>query len=150
MTVGPTFSSPPSINHVAMSVPADLLDADGRKAIVDFYGDVFGFVEHEMMTEDRQRLVLGFHRPDQFLFVIADDPPMSAPRLDHWGFAVKSKGEFDEVHRRAAAWAEREPEAVDLIAPTAEEHAGVVRIHSFYVRYVLPLTVETQFFEYLT
>lgn len=150
MIDGPAFSAPPSINHVAMSVPADALDADGREALVAFYGDVFGFNEYEMMTEDRQRLVLGFHSHDQFMFLIADEPPMAAPRLDHWGFSVASKADFDEVHRRAAAWAEREPDAVDLIAPSFEEHAGMLRLHSFYVRYRLPLMVETQFFEWLT
>ena len=37
----------PKFNHVAMSVPADLLDADGRKALLEFYGDVFGFTPAE-------------------------------------------------------------------------------------------------------
>jgi hypothetical protein len=146
---GPVFSAAPHINHVAMSLPADALDAAGRKAITDFYGDVFGFVEHEVMTEDRKVVVMGFHSHEQFLFLIADDEPMSAPRLDHFGVSVASKADFDEVHRRAAAWAEREPDEVDLIGPTCEDH-GVVRIHNFYVRYRLPLMVETQFFEWPT
>lgn len=149
MSQGPVFSAPPKINHVAMSVPADLLDAEGRAALVAFYGDVFGFTEHETMTQDRQRLVLGFHSHDQFMFLIADEPPMTAPRLDHWGFSVATKADFDEVHRRAARWAEREPDAVDLIPPSVEEHAGMLRLHSFYVGYRLPLLVETQHFEWL-
>ena len=70
---GPDFAKPPRLNHVALSVPADRLDADGRAALTAFYGDVFGF----------------------------------------------------------------------------EEYAGALRLHSFYVRYRLPLMVETQHFEYL-
>lgn len=146
---GPAFSSTPRMNHVAMSMPADALDADGRKAIVEFYGDVLGCVEHEMMTEDRRLLVMGFHSHEQFLFLIAEDAPMQAPRLDHWGFSVSAKDDFDEVARRCAAWAEREPDEVDFIEPSAEEHAGIVRIHSLYVRYKLPLMVECQYWEWL-
>ena len=57
--------------------------------------------------------------------------------------------EFEEVARRAAAWKGREPEAVDLIEPSCEEYAGALRLHSFYVRYRLPIMVKTQHFEYL-
>ena len=70
------FKGPGRFNHVAMSVPADLLDADGRAAITRFYGEVFGWNEHPTMTEDRKRLVMGVHSYDQFVFLIADDSPM--------------------------------------------------------------------------
>lgn len=146
---GPSFSAPPRLNHVAMSVPAAALDADGREALCEFYGDVYGFAEHESMTLDQERLVLGFHTHDQFLFLIAETVPMTAPRLDHFGLSVATKDEFDEVARRAAAWRDREPDHVDLIEPSFEEHAGMLRLHSFYVRYRLPLMVETQYFEWL-
>jgi hypothetical protein len=149
VSAGPSFSTPPRFNHVAMSVPASALDADGRAALCAFYGDVYGFAEHESMTADRERLVLGLHTHDQFLFLIAEEVPMTAPRLDHFGLSVATKDEFDEVARRAAAWQVEEPEHVDLIEPTFEEHVGMLRLHSFYVRYRLPLMVETQFFEWL-
>ena len=146
---GPDFSKAPHLNHVAMSLPADALNADGRAAITDFYGDVFGFEEYPDLTEDRKRLVLRVHHHEQFVFLIADDQPMAAPRLDHVGLSVATLEDFEDVARRAAGWKEREPEAVDLIEPTVEEYHGVLRLHSFYVRYRLPLMVETQHFEYL-
>jgi len=146
---GPAFVKPPRLNHVAMSVAADELDADGRAALIAFYGDVFGLQEYEDLTEDRHRLVFRAHSHEQFVFLIADDTPMTAPRLDHFGMSVASLEDFEEVARRAAAWKAKEPEVVDLIEPTYEEYVGVLRLHSFYVRYRLPLMVETQFFEYL-
>lgn len=146
---GPDFAKPPRLNHVALSVPADQLDADGRAALTAFYGDVFGFEEYPQLTEDRRRLVLRAHTNEQFVFLVADDSPMSAPRMDHVGLSVSSMAEFEEVARRAAAWREREPDAVELIEPSVEEYAGALRLHSFYVRYRLPLMVETQHFEYL-
>ena len=48
----------PRFNHVAMSLPADLLGEERRGEIVRFYDEVFGWKELPMMTEDRHRLVL--------------------------------------------------------------------------------------------
>lgn len=146
---GPTFAKPPRLNHVALSVAADELDADGRAALTAFYGDVFGLEEYEELTEDRHRLVFRAHSHEQFVFLIAEDAPMTAPRMDHFGLSVSSLEDFEEVARRAAAWKAKEPDHVDLIEPSYEEFAGALRLHSFYVRYRLPLMVETQHFEYL-
>ncbi len=146
---GPAFTKPPRLNHVAMSVDADLLDADGRAALAAFYGDVFGLEEYEDLTEDRHRLVFRAHHHEQFVFLISEDSPMRAPRLDHFGMSVATLGDFEEVARRAAAWKAKEPDDVDLIEPTVEEYVGALRLHSFYVRYRLPLMIETQHFEYL-
>jgi hypothetical protein len=132
-----------------MSVPADTLDADGREAITAFYGDVFGLEEYKELTKDRKILVLRVHHHEQFVFLIAEDNPMTAPRMDHFGISVSSLDEFNEVARRAAVWKAKEPDVVDLVEPTFEEYAGALRLHSFYVRYRLPLMVETQHFEYL-
>ena len=124
------------------------LDADGRAALADFYGDVFGFEEYPELTEDRQRLVLRAHTHEQFVYLIADDQPMTAPRLDHFGLSVSSLAEFEEVpggRRRGRPGAgRRRPHRADV-----EEYAGALRLHSFYVRYRLPLMVETQHFEFL-
>jgi hypothetical protein len=146
---GPAFVKPPRLNHVAMSVAPDALDADGRAALVAFYGDVYGFEEYEDLTEDRHRLVFRAHSHEQFMFLIAEDAPMTAPRMDHFGLSVASLEDFEEVARRAAAWKAKEPDAVDLVEPTYEEFVGALRLHSFYVRYRLPLMIETQHFEYL-
>jgi hypothetical protein len=146
---GPEFSKRPRFNHVAVSVPADALDQAGREAICAFYGDVFGFEEYEDLTKDRHQLVLRAHHHEQFLFVIADEKPMAAPRFDHFGMSVASKDDFEEVLRRARAWKDKEPDAVDLIESKVEEYVGALNLHSFYVGYKLPMMVETQFFEYL-
>lgn len=146
---GPTFAKAPHLNHVALSLPADALDADGRAAITAFYGEVFGFEEYADLTEDRKRLVLRVHSHEQFVFLVAEDSPMTAPRMDHFGVSVGSVDDFEEVYRRAAAWKAKEPDHVELIGPTREEFVGALRLHSFYVGYRLPLMVETQHFEYL-
>ena len=145
---GPSFSAPPRFNHVAMSVPADALDAAGRAAICEFYGDVLGFEEYDTMTEDRHRLVLGAHSVEQFVFVVGTDDPMRTHHDDHYGLSVSSKADFDEVVRRANAWKERLPDEVLVDGPSYEDHVDVLRLHSVYLRYRLPLTVEIQHFEW--
>lgn len=147
---GPAFTEPPRFNHLAVSVAADALDADGRGAIQEFYGDVFGFEEYPELTKDRAQLVLRAHSHEQFVFIVSDESPMTAPRMDHVGLSVASLADFEEVARRAAAWKARMPDDVDLIAPSVEEYVGALRLHSFYVRYRLPVMFELQHFEYLS
>lgn len=147
---GPSFSEPPRFNHIAVSVSPDALDAAGRAAIVEFYGDLLGTTEYVEMTEDRARLVLGLHTHEQFFFVVGEDDPMRAPRLDHVGVSVSTLDDFHEVARRALIWKQRMPDDVELIEPTWEDFAGVLRLHSCYVRYRLPIMVEVQHFEFLT
>ena len=45
-------SGNPRFNHIAMSVPADLLAEDSRRDIVGFWHDVLGFDEMPTMTID--------------------------------------------------------------------------------------------------
>lgn len=143
----PTFASrSPRINHVAMSLPADLLDEEHRRLLVDFYGSVFGWHELPTMTEDRHRLVFGAYTVEQFVFLIADDPPMTCPRLDHFGMSVGSEAELDDILARARAYRARD-ERVDIIDKKTDDH-GVLAITSIYVRYLLPMMVEVQWWDY--
>lgn len=136
----------PRFNHVAMSLPADLLDAEHRRLLVDFYGTVFGWHELPTMTEDRHRLVFGAYSVEQFVFLIADDPPMVCPRLDHFGMSVGSEAELDEILTRAREYQQRD-DRVDIIDKKTDDH-GVLAITSIYVRYLLPMMVEVQFWDY--
>ena len=142
---GTDFKGPPRFNHVAMSVAADVLDEQGRADITTFYGDVFGWEEHPTMTLDRARLVMGVHTYDQFVFLIADDEPMVTARLDHFGMSVDSLDEMMIVLDRARAAAAAD-DRVEIIEHQVEDH-GVLQLHNFYVKFLLPMWVEVQFFE---
>lgn len=147
---GPKFAKPPRFNHIAVSVAPGSLDEAGRAAIAEFYGDLLGAVEYPQMTRDRAQLVLGLHTHEQFIYIVGDSDPMKAPAPDHFGLSVSTIEDFEEVARRAAAWKEKLPDEVDLIEPKAEEFAGVIRLHSFYVGYRLPIMLEIQHFEMLS
>jgi hypothetical protein len=136
----------PRFNHVAMSLPPDLLDDTNRAAIVDFYSDVFGWNEQPVMTIDRKRLVMSAYTYEQFVFLIADEPPMECPRLDHFGISVATEDELDEMLARARAFQARD-DRVDIVDRNVEDH-GVLAITSFYVRYLLPMMVEVQWWDF--
>jgi hypothetical protein len=139
-------SGTPRFNHVAMSMPADLLDEANRKDLCAFWSEVLGFEEMPTMTQDRRRLILSCVHWDQFIFLISDDEPMTCPRLDHFGMAVGSMDELRGVQERAKAYQERDPR-VDFIDLRSDDQ-GMVTIHSIYVRYLLPMMCEIQFWEF--
>ena len=137
----------PRFNHVAMSMPADALDEQGRADIIRFYSEVFGWHELPMLTEDRHRLVLQAHTYEQFVFLISEDSPMTCPRLDHFGMSVGTMEELDELFEKAKKFRESD-DRVDIIDKHTDDHHGVLHLHSFYVRYLLPMMVEIQYFEW--
>ena len=142
----PPKTRPPRFNHVAMSVPSALLEPESRKELVDFYADVFGWPELDVMTIDGGRLVFGCHTVEQFVFLIADDPPMSCPRLDHYGFSVGTEAELDAILERAQA-RQAGDDRVDIIEKKVDDH-GVLAITSIYVRFLLPMMVEIQWWDF--
>ena len=136
----------PRFNHVAMSVPADLLGEEGRRDLVRFYDEVFGWKELPTETVDRKKLVLSAYTYEQFVFLIADDPPMACPRLDHFGMSVETEQELDDMLARAKAFHDRD-DRVDIVEKELTDH-GMLAITSFYVRYLLPMMVEIQWWDF--
>ncbi|MCH2169176.1 hypothetical protein MK489_00210 [Myxococcota bacterium] len=136
----------PRFNHVAMSVPASTIDANGRSELLDFYGEVFGWVEMPTMTREGEVFVLRAYRNDQFVFLVADDEPMRCPSLDHFGMSVSKPEELQEMIERAKAYRERDSR-VEIIEAKTEDFRAV-KLHSFYVRFLLPMMIEVQCFEW--
>ncbi len=141
-----TKTRKPRFNHVAMSLPADLLAEEGRRDIARFYEEVLGWHEIPQMTEDRRRLVLGAHTIEQFVFLIANDSPMSAPRLDHFGLSVGTEAELDEILAKAKAYREKD-DRVDIVDKQTDDY-DMLAITSIYVGYLLPMMVEIQWWDF--
>lgn len=142
----PLSDRKPRFNHVAMSVPADLLGERGRADLVRFYGEVFGWEELPTMTEDRRRLVFGCYTIEQFVFLVAGDDPMRCPRMDHYGFSVGTEAELDALLARAKEFQARDSR-VDIVDKKVDDH-GPLAITSFYVGYLLPMMVEVQWWDF--
>ncbi|HVX18176.1 MAG TPA: hypothetical protein VHA73_09095 [Acidimicrobiales bacterium] len=138
--------APPRLNHVALSLPPAALEPEGRAEIVEFYGDVFGWREYPQLTRDGQLLVLGLATYDQFVYLLSDDDPLRAPRTDHFGLSVATRAEFDALLTKVKQKQAGDPR-IDLDDHTVDDQE-VVKIHSFYVHHLLPLTVEVQWWEF--
>jgi hypothetical protein len=136
----------PRFNHVAMTVPPDLLDAGGRAEILGFYGEVFGWTEMPTLTRDRELLVLRAWSHEQFVFLVGGERPLQAGPLDHFGLSVASRAELDAMYERAAKRRERDPR-VEVVERKVEDYQ-VLKLHSFYVRFRLPLWTEVQCYEW--
>jgi hypothetical protein len=139
-------SGNPRFNHVAMSMPADLLSQESRADICRFFHEVLGFEEMEVMTEDRHRLILSCVHWDQFIFLISEDDPMKCPRMDHFGLAVGSLEELQGIQARAEEF-RKSDDRLDLIDLHMDDQK-MVKIHSLYVKYILPLMCEFQYWEF--
>lgn len=137
----------PRFNHVAVSVPAALLEDQPREELVGFYRDVFGWEEMATMTRPGAQVVLQAWSYDQFVFVVAEDEPMQCPRMDHFGLAVDDRAEFDQFLQRARAKAADDPD-VDFIEAQVEQFGDFLTLHNFYVGYRLPMNVEVQLWEW--
>jgi len=136
----------PTFNHVAMSVPAELLREQGRAEILAFYNDVFGWTEMPTLTKDGELFVLRAYSNEQFVFLVADAEPMRCPRGDHFGMSVGTPGELFEMLERARKWQERDARVE--IDDHEMEDFKVLKLHNFYVRYQLPLRIEVQCYEW--
>ena len=85
---GPTFASrKPRMNHVAMSLAPDELDEETRRLRAEFLGDVFGFYDLPMLTQDRYRQVFQVHNIEQFVLEL---------RAGEWQAASRVLEEWDE------------------------------------------------------
>jgi hypothetical protein len=136
----------PRFNHVALSVPADLLDAAGRSDLLRFHERVFGWTEMPTLTRDRELLVLRAWSNEQFVYLHGSPEPMRTGAMDHFGLSVPERAELDGMYERAEKL-RAEDGRVELL-PREEQDFRVLRLHSFYVRYRLPLMIEVQCFEW--
>ena len=69
------------------------MDEDGRAALVDFFGAVFGWTEGDNSTELGNPLIIYTGQLRQYLYFLpAAGEFLRAPRLDHIGVEVAFAG----------------------------------------------------------
>lgn len=135
-----------SLNHVAISIDPALLDDAGRATLLDFYGDVFGWVEGDNTGERGNPLILYTGSFGEFVYLLPADDHLRAPRLDHFGLMVDSLDELHAIVARAKARAENDVR-VEIIDVHERVTHGPTRDYvmtSAYIGFVLPLMIELQ------
>jgi catechol 2,3-dioxygenase-like lactoylglutathione lyase family enzyme len=137
----------PILNHLALTVPRHLVsDTPERQRLLEFYETVFGWRAIDLMGIEGERLVLHLHQITHFLYLVGGETPTTGGSGDHFGIEVYERDALTAIVDRAKAFrAECDP-AVEII-DIAREDYGTIHIHNAYVRYLLPLMVEVQYYE---
>ncbi len=137
------------LNHLAIGMPPAQFDDARRREIADFYGEVFGWYEFAT-DEPGDPMILAFREFGQYLYLIAEDPPLRAAPMTHVGVQVDSREELEAILARARAYATRDPrvEVIDAATEPQRSNRGRVTLTNCYIRYLLPVMVELQHIEF--
>jgi predicted enzyme related to lactoylglutathione lyase len=140
----------PRINHVAISVDADVLNDEGRAALLDFYAEVFGWTEGDNSTEKGNPLILYTGTLGQFLYLLpAKDEFMVTPNMDHFGMEVFSKEELTEILERVKAFQGKDDRVriTDVGAMVTHYNDSEYTLTNAYIWFLIPLWIELQHIE---
>ncbi|HTL84239.1 MAG TPA: hypothetical protein VL856_03600, partial [Acidimicrobiia bacterium] len=96
------------LNHVAITMEPDALDDAARAEILEFYGDVFGWIEGDNTGEEGDPLILYTGAFGQFVYLLPGDPALTAPPLDHFGVLVDTIDELQEIAGKVQRWCDRD------------------------------------------
>jgi hypothetical protein len=140
----------PRINHVAISVDADVLNDDGRAALLDFFAEIFGWTEGDNSTEKGNPLILFTGALRQFLYLLpSTDKFMVAPNMDHFGMEVSSKDEFKEILERVRAYQAKDDRVrvTDIGTMVTRHGDDEYTLTNVYISFLIPLWIELQHIE---
>jgi hypothetical protein len=140
----------PRINHVAISVNADVLNDEGRAALLDFYSEVFGWIEGDNSTEKGNPLILFDVESRQFLYLLpAKDEFMVTPEMDHFGLEVSSKEEMMEILERVRVYQGKDDRVriTDVGTMVTHHNEDEYTLTNAYINFLIPLWVELQHIE---
>ena len=98
------------------------------------------------MVKEGELIVLRAHSNEQFVYLHASEDPLTCPVADHFGLQVATADALDEIVDRARKFAESD-DRVEISERKAED-LKVVMLHSVYIRFLLPMRVELQCFEW--
>jgi hypothetical protein len=140
-------TSPPRLNHVAISMDPAILDEKGRADILDFYGDVFGWTEGDNTGESGNPLIMMTGAFGEFIYLLPGDPWLVSPRLDHFGLQVTELSQLETILERAKARAavDDRVSVIDIDSRTTHGPTHDYVLTNAYIGFVLPLMVELQY-----
>lgn len=137
----------PLINHVAISVDAEVLDESGRAALIEFFGEVFGWTEGDNSTERGNPLILYTGEMRQYLYLLpASDDFLRAPRLDHFGLEIATRDELVTILGRAKAYQAKDDRVtiIDLDEMVTHGSTSDYTLTNAYIGFLIPLMIELQ------
>jgi predicted enzyme related to lactoylglutathione lyase len=143
-------SDAPRLNHVAISVDAEVLNDDGRAALLDFYSEVFGWTEGDNSTEKGNPLILYTGQLGQFLYLLpAADQFMVTPNMDHFGLEVSSMEAMLEILERVKKYQSNDDRVrvTEVGAMVTHFEDREYTLSNAYIWFLIPLWIELQHIE---
>jgi hypothetical protein len=137
----------PRINHVAISVDADIMDEAGRAALLNFFSEVFGWIEGDNSTEKGNPLILYTGTLGQFVYLLpAKDEFMVTPNMDHFGLEVSSMDEMTDILERVKAYKAKDDRVrfTDVGAMVTSYGEKRYTLSNAYIWFLIPLWIELQ------
>ena len=123
------------LSHVAMSVPPGTLTDEWRARVLDFYGELFGWREmDELRLPDRLSIAVGA----SYINVRERSDAPAYNGYEHFGVVFPSADEVRQLWNAVS-----KSDAGVTLEPLSEPFDGFL---SFRMRYLLPLTIEVQYF----
>ena len=143
------MSGPPTLNHVAITMDPALLDDAGRAALLDFYGDVFGWSEGDNTGEAGNPLILYTGAFAQFVYLLPGDDYLRAPAMDHFGVHCESLDQLHAIVDKAKTRRETDERVTVIDVHERVTHGPThdYTMTSAYIGFVMPLLVELQHLE---
>jgi hypothetical protein len=140
----------PRINHVAISVDAELMDESGRAALLDFFSEIFGWTEGDNSTEKGNPLILYTGSLGQFVYLLpAKDEFMVTPNMDHFGMEVSSMEEMAEILERVKVYKAKDDRVrlTEVGAMVTKYGEKQYTLSNAYIWFLIPLWIELQHIE---
>lgn len=131
-------------DHMELTLPRGTLTAEFLEAVDTFYGATFGWSALDTEVAGRPAHLLQ-PDPGQFVLLAESDRPMSAPGFDHLGLLLDSRDEVDRLREQCERYAEKD----DRVSVLRQEDLVYPRltVHTFYVKYLLPIYFDVHCFE---
>ena len=138
---------PHRFNHMELTFPPGGFDADTRRDIAAFYGEMFGWSGTDVVLFDKVNFLLtGDDGSQHFILLAEAKKHMQSPGYDHLGVLCDTRAEVDELLERAQRWQEKD-DRVQIKEFAEDLVQGAVTVHAFYVRYLLPIQFDVQVIE---
>jgi hypothetical protein len=131
-------------NHMELTFPVGSLTTELRGEIDAFYGSIFGWSALDTEVAGHWCHLLTAEQ-DQFILLAESDTPMHSPGYDHLGLLQESREDVDELLAACERYAEKDDRVQikhneDLVYPGRT-------VHTFYVKYLLPVYFDVHSFE---
>jgi hypothetical protein len=126
-------------DHMELSVPVGSLTTTLREELDAFYGSVFGWSGFDIDVAGHacRLLMCG---SNQFIQLLESDRPIRSPGNDHVGLLFETRQEVDDLLHACERYADKD----DRVSVERREDLAYpgLTVHSFYVRYLLPLSFD--------